>query len=616
MGLSTSLSNALSGLNSTQNSLEVLSRNVANAGTPGYHRQEVTLVERTNDDSTFVRFEGVRRAFNTSVQQAYNQNVSDLGYANLQSEYMQRIDGMLGAPGSETSLDSIYQNFENSLQALSTSPEDYASRAEVVATAQAVVETLNRLTNDVQGMRQQTETEIASHVSDLNRMLKSLQNINSRITDRAGDAGSRLTLLDERDRLVADISELVDVRATYGPNETVALSTRSGMGLINAAGATVFEFQSAGRIHAHSTFSTNDAENNVGTLMAYSPGGMSADVIKQNIFQSGRIRALVEMRDSTLVVMQAQLDDVATGMALALSTVETDGTAVAGPPADGFSIDLADVQQGNSFSFSYTAGGIEQNVRVVRVDDPANLPMDFTGPDGARVIGLNFSGGIGAIATALDTALGPAINVSNPSGTTLQIVDDGVGNTTDITSLTSRTTVTANQGAGLALSLFTDSGNLAFTNSLEGDGQKIGFAGRIKVNAAIVVDNSLLVQFEAGGSLGNADRANYLLTQLEDVVFTSSDITSAETGSFRLSGSARHLIEQMLNFQGTGVSSAEALTKSGELAMEAINQRMDSEYNVNVDEEMARLMALQNAYAASARIISVVQELLDELLRM
>ena len=45
MGLSASLGNALSGMNTSQSALNVLSRNVANAGTPGYHRQSLSVVD-------------------------------------------------------------------------------------------------------------------------------------------------------------------------------------------------------------------------------------------------------------------------------------------------------------------------------------------------------------------------------------------------------------------------------------------------------------------------------------------------------------------------------------------------------------------------------------------
>ena len=47
------------------------------------------------------------------------------------------------------------------------------------------------------------------------------------------------------------------------------------------------------------------------------------------------------------------------------------------------------------------------------------------------------------------------------------------------------------------------------------------------------------------------------------------------------------------------------------LAMEALSQRLETEYGVDVDEEMARLMELQNAYAANARVLSSIQDLLN-----
>ena len=50
--------------------------------------------------------------------------------------------------------------------------------------------------------------------------------------------------------------------------------------------------------------------------------------------------------------------------------------------------------------------------------------------------------------------------------------------------------------------------------------------------------------------------------------------------------------------------------------MDTINQRLDGEYGVNVDDEMSRLLELQNAYAANARIISAIQELLNRLIDM
>ena len=57
-------------------------------------------------------------------------------------------------------------------------------------------------------------------------------------------------------------------------------------------------------------------------------------------------------------------------------------------------------------------------------------------------------------------------------------------------------------------------------------------------------------------------------------------------------------------------------SETQELTLDALTQRLDSEYGVDVDEEMARLMELQNAFAANARVMSVVQELMDSLMQL
>ena len=58
MSLSASLTNALSGMRTSQNSLEVLSRNVSNAGTPGYHRQSLSVIDTKGVNSTYARSGG------------------------------------------------------------------------------------------------------------------------------------------------------------------------------------------------------------------------------------------------------------------------------------------------------------------------------------------------------------------------------------------------------------------------------------------------------------------------------------------------------------------------------------------------------------------------------
>src|SRR5215217_6367997 len=183
MGLTTSLTNAVSGLRVNQDGLDILSRNVANKGTAGYHRQSLNIVDYNSESSSYARSMGTSRAFNASLQSYYTRQVSDTSTSSVQASYMNRLQGFLGKPGSAGSLDTLYGDFKNKLQGLATSPDDYTARSQAVSSAQTMAETLNRLSRNIQEMRQETEGQISTSVHDLNGMLSSLSEVNSRMLD-------------------------------------------------------------------------------------------------------------------------------------------------------------------------------------------------------------------------------------------------------------------------------------------------------------------------------------------------------------------------------------------------------------------------------------------------
>lgn len=609
MGLSTSLTHAISGLRVNQDSMGILSKNVANSGTPGYHRQSLTVLDYNSQDSSYARSTGVTRAFNNSLQTYYTRQVSDTSTSSVQAGYLDRLQGFLGKPGSAGSLDTIYADFQNALQGLATSPDDYTARAQAVSQAQNMAETLNRLSTTIQGMRQETEGQMASDVHELNGQLNSLAEVNSRMLDMGMDDSSRASLLDQRDRLVSSVAEKIDVRADYRADGTVSLMTRSGVGLLDN-GVSTFKFESAGNLAATSQFDPDPNATKVGKLTLTTPSGLALDLVSQGVIQGGELGGLLTLRDKTLVEAQSQLDEIAAGLAQAFSTVQNSGVAATSGAATGFDIDLANMQPGNDFLVNYTVNGLDTKVKVVNTTQA----LDYKDASGTRVIGIDMSAGAAATASALGTKL-PGLAISSPGGTTVRILDDGAGNTTDVKSATTRTTSTALQGGGLAMSLFVDAGDAAFTNNLDGaPPQKIGFASRIAINTAILGDNRLLVQDTAGGTLGDNGRPTYLIDQLNNLKFVSGGDPRTTT-KFQLSGNLGELISQTLSFQGSTISAAITKRDDRQLTLDTVVQQMDTEYGVNVDDEMARLMEVQNAYAANARIVSVVKELLDSLLR-
>jgi flagellar hook-associated protein 1 FlgK len=611
MGLSIALNNALTGMKVGQAGIEVVSRNVANSGTPGYHRQSVSVIDTLGINSTYARTGTITRAFDQSLQQHFTRATSESGFSSVKANFLDRLQSVLGMPGTAGSLDTMFGKFQTAMESLATSPDNYAARAEAVGQAQALATALNGLSNNVQSLRREAESKMATAVSDLNQLVGALEKVNLKLGDTGIDPTSRSNMLDQRDRLVSQISEMVDLRVDYRGDGSVSLMTRSGVGILDVK-ASMFEFQPAGQLSGTSQVNAASPQNGVGTLVLRTPAGITLDLVKQNVIRSGTLGALIELRDTTLVQAQDQLDEVAAALAQAMSTQQTAGAAYTTGASNGFEIDLAGIRNGNDFVLNYRQGNAQHSVKVMRVDDAAKLPMDYMDASGQRVIGLNFALGASGVASQLQSALGTGLAVSNPGGTTLRIMDDGAVGNTDINALTKRTTAAGLQ-SGLALSLFVDSGNADFTNALDGQGQKLGFAGRISVNSSVVADSRLMVQYTAGGSLGDDDRAVYLREQLDSMQFAT---TGTPRGGYRLAGSVSDVISQVINYQGSIASSAIYEADSQALTLETLTQRMDAEYGVDVDEEMARLLELQNAYAANARVISVVQELLDQLLQI
>lgn len=614
MGLSVTLSNALSGMKIGQGALDTLSHNVANAGTPGYHRRSISVIDTLGVGSTYAREGALTRTFNQSLQSHYTKAVSDSSFASVRSSFMDRVQTLFGKPGTVGSLDSAYNEFQTSLSAVATSPDSFANRADTVQKAQVLAGTLNRMTTDVQSLRQEIESKLSTSVDDINSQLQSMEKINNRLADQGIDPGSRATLLDQRDRLIESLSKQMDIRVSYRKDDTVALMTRAGVGILDGR-ASQLTFESAGALNANAQFSADDTKTGVGKLTMMTPAGLKIDLVKQNVLSSGELAGLIELRDKTLVQAQDQLDEIASSLSLAMSSNTTAGTQVTVGASNGYVVDLADVRNGNEFSFKYQENGTNKTVRVLRVDDTSKLPLDYTDANGARVIGLDFSGGTAAVASQLQGKLGSGLSVSNPSGTNIQIVDDGASGTTDMMSLETRTTSSGMQNGSLGISLFVDYNDADYTNALNGSGQKLGFAGRINVNSAILNDSKLLVQYTPTTSLGDSARVDNIVDALDKMRFAGALGKTGSSPSSRLAGTVSDFISQAINYQGNAAETAISDNETQGLTVDALGQRLESEYGVDVDEEMARLMELQNAFAANARVMSIAQELIQSLLQ-
>lgn len=614
MGLTSVLGTAMSGLRATQDALTIVSSNVANAQTPGYIRRRPVLLEDASDGNvTGVRTENAQRILDSLLQRELRTETAGAAYTAANASYASALEQIYGKPGDSTALNATFNAFTQSLQALGNDPSNSNVRSAVLSAANALASRIRTASNGVQELRSNAESQIASDVSRANELLKGIADLNQQVLQQTSpDAG----ILDARDSQIDELSRLMDIKVSDGPNNTVTITTQNGARLLDASGPVKLVFDQRGTLGPQSLYDSDPTKRNVGTITAVDSSGFSIDLIANGSIRAGEIAALVDLRDKVLVDAQGQLDELAAQMSSALSDRTQGGTTATSGAASGFDVDLTGLQKGNSITLDYVEGGVTKRATFVRVDDPSQLPLSdtLTADPGDTVFGIDFSGGMASVASQIQSALGSGLAVSS-SGSSLRILDDGAAGTTDVTGLSAQVTNTALAGGGPEIPLFIDSaGNKAFTNGLDGGAQKLGYAARIVLNPAVT--GASLVAYSSTTPGSDATRPNLMLDRLVSGTRTFDPVGGVGSAGAPFTNTVGSYLDAVVSVQGANAASAARLNEGQQVVLTSIQSRFADTSGVNVDEEMANLVQLQNAYAANARVMSAAKDMMDLLLRM
>jgi flagellar hook-associated protein 1 FlgK len=620
MGLSQALAAAVSGLHANQAGLSLVAGNVANANTPGYVRKTINQVATADAGTTIgVRIGDVQRHLDEFVQKQLRAENAGAAYADLRANFYDQLQQIYGQPGSNTSLDSTFNNLTSALQALAASPDDSSARIGVVSAAQLLAQQLNAMAQNVQDFRENAENGIAASVSTANEMMRRIADLNTQIAQSGRQDTATATLMDQRDSAIDQLSQILDINVVSGPNNQVTVYTGSGLLLVGDKAATL-SFDARGSLSASAQWSADPTKRGVGTISLVSPNGNPIDMIETHSIRSGQLAAYLQLRDQDLVQAQNQLDAIASSMASALSDKTTNGTAVTSGAQAGFDIDIGSLLEGNTFSVSYLdkLTNTQRQITFVRVDDPTVLPLSDTATANAndRVVGIDFSSGMASVWSQISSALSTTGISSSNTGTTLRLLNDGAGGRVTLTNASTTATATSFGGGDAQLPLFTDDGSV-YTGSFRASGvQSQGFASRITVNGALVADPSKLVAYQSATQAGDATRPNFILAQLSNSTLTFNPNSGIGTVSAPYSGSLDGFMRKVIAFQGDAASTAKTLKEGQDIVLSSLQQRFSENSSVNIDTEMTNLLDLQNAYAANARVMSTIKEMLDTLMNM
>lgn len=233
-GLNLSLTNALTGLKVNQRNLSVLSHNIANVNTEGYSRQLVQQHSQVIDGiGSGVRIDDVVRNIDKYLQRSIIAQQSGLAQAEVIDEFHDRLQILLGAPGSTNTLDEYVTTFFNAMQQLSETPERTSYRTNATSAAVQLANEISKLAYEIENLRYEADRELNQSVNAVNDVLRRLDTLNIAIERSYNLHQSTADLLDQRDMMLRDLASYMDISIFYEESGKVNVLTTSGVSLVD-----------------------------------------------------------------------------------------------------------------------------------------------------------------------------------------------------------------------------------------------------------------------------------------------------------------------------------------------------------------------------------------------
>ncbi|GGE84929.1 flagellar hook-associated protein FlgK [Priestia taiwanensis] len=222
-----SLETAKRGMAMQQTALQTLGHNITNANTPGFSRQRVnfqttTAFPKPGMQAPFLPGQvgtggeagSVQRIRDNFLDLQFRKEVNKLGFYGAKTDALKKMEDIMNEP-SEDGLSKQLNNFWKSLQDLAVNPQNSGARSVVLERGKAVTETFHYLSNSLKDVQKDLNNQISVTTKEVNSLIEQISNVNKQIADVEPHGYLPNDLYDERDRLVDQLSGLVNVKVSY-----------------------------------------------------------------------------------------------------------------------------------------------------------------------------------------------------------------------------------------------------------------------------------------------------------------------------------------------------------------------------------------------------------------
>ena len=621
--MSNLLATGSSALLAFQRALSTVSHNVANINTPGYSRQRAEFEAR---DGTYfgqgyqgngVQIVDVRRMADSLATSRLLDSGGELSRLQQLSVLSTRLDQLFSEKA--TGISAPWSSFFDSVSALSSNAAGSADRESVLAQANALVTRFRQIDQHLDGLDTEVNAGLTAATGEVNRLAKEIAQLNGQIGGNTNPSGD---LLDRRDQLISELVAYTGGNAVTQDGGLVNVFSAGGQPLVVGASASTL-------------VTVPDAYRPERLQVALETNGQRITLDKRAL--GGQIGGLIEFRTTVLDPAVAELGRVATSLAQTFNEGHRAGLDQYGQlGSDFFSLPAPRI---SSNAGNTGTAVLQTSVGSVSALNAQNVLLRF---DGSTWVATHPDTGAAITTTGTGTAADPlvvnGIEVVLASGTPatndrflLQPTAGAAGNLGVAISDPGRiaaatpvkaTTDMANTGSGKLSGLkVTDAANAgllapvdiefidATQYTINGAGPFAYTPGQtIASNGwSLVLDGAPAAgdTFSVGPTGANSsDNGNAkLLSNLDDA-------RALNGGTLTLNGAIGGLTTQV----GSAARQADYSAQAQQVIHDQAQAARDAISGVNLDEEAADLMRLQQAYQAASQIIATADSLFQALL--
>ncbi len=619
------MSTAVSGLLAFRRGLDTTSQNIANAATAGYSRQRVELATRPAQAygsgwiGSGVQVSTVARVYDSFLAAQVRGSASSVGRYDTMATEAERLDNVLG--DSKTGLSAAFQKLVNAFQEVANDPSSVTSRQALLSQAGVFTGQLQGYDSRMRGFAAEVNDRLRAGAAEVTSLADSLAKLNTQIRDAYGRTGQPPNdLLDQRDRLVDQLSSHVDVSVVAQQDGSANVYVGTGQPLVVGSTATQFTV----------TPDRFDATRlNVAIQGVGGPIDISAQVT------GGSLGGLLEYREQVLDPARDALGKVAAGVVAIVNGQHSQGitlTGAMGGPLFSLGSPTVLAGAGNAGNASVTASIANANALSGH-----DYILEYTGSwqlrdaTGGATVALS---GTGTSADPL-TAEGLSIVVANtplpgdrfriePTRDLVAGLELAIDDPADIAAASPVRTAAdgANSGTGrISPPAVTNAANAALRSSVtieftSATTYSVNGAGSFTYTpGAPIAMNGWSASIDgapatgdrfsiADNTSGTGDNSNLL------AILGALDAPGLAGGTASIAEAATQLTARIGMQTSQAQSNREAFTVVHEQDLAA----QQSVSGVNLDEEAANLIMLQQAFQAASQLIAVAQSMFDSLL--